>query len=58
MKRATLLFVLLSTFVVLGHASAKLHFAEAATVFNGYGDDDDFKQLLPVVSDGIENITK
>jgi hypothetical protein len=54
MKR-TLLFFLLSTGLALAHSSAKLHFDDEATVFNGYGDCDNFKALVAAVSGGVDN---
>ena len=40
---------------VFAHASAKLHLEDEATVFAGYGDDANFKELVSVVSGGIDN---
>lgn len=39
----------------LAHSSAKLHNADIAAVFNGYGDCDNFKALVATVSGGIDN---
>ena len=57
MKR-TLLYLssfLLTACTALAHASAKLHYNDVATVFGGYGDDASFKELVTVVSGGIDN---
>lgn len=47
--------LLLSAGVLFGHPSAKIHFKDVATVFGGYGDDANFKDLVAVVSGGIDN---
>ena len=40
---------------LFAHSSAKLHFENEATVFAGYGDDNNFKKLVSLVSGGIDN---
>lgn len=43
------------TSLALAHSSAKLHLADEAAVFNGYGDCDNFKALVAAVSGGVDN---
>jgi hypothetical protein len=46
---------LLTSGLALAHSSAKLHLADEASVFNGYGDCDNFKALVAAVSGGVDN---
>ncbi len=50
-----LTFILTMTVQAFAHKSAALHFADAETVFSGYGDDKSFKALFRVVSGGVDN---